>query len=661
MLSCAANQKDDRSTSHKYGQIKSAFRGTWWNHYERGMSFARGKYYPDAINDFKTAINKRQDDKWRARTYGMHFIDYFAHRELGIAYYNTGRIDEAIAELETSLSSADSARAKYFLNKARASLMKNTGIIGKEPIVYINSPLSDSVINTLTAQISGTVEAQNYVSALSINGKPLLLELSAKRLAFDETVNLQLGLNTITVLALDLMGKKSSSTVTVKVDRQGPLIVINDLTKNSSNNTISINGAITDASGIDEITVNGHKLEAGKSLEYTFSHSFKQNTRNTDVLIQAKDLVGNITSASVPVVSASSALGQGLLIADANISNDNSFSDAFNYLTFNVKALFDKEPPVIKLAEPTDIKEIYLPNLLIEGNVSDNKELQSIKINSEELLKKPSKQAFFSSLVELKEGENVFTVEVKDANGNVQSKQVKAVRKIQEVKQIGLRLSVGILPFENTGSSAAEAESVYDNLISSFVNDGRFNVLERVKLDEVLKELKLSQSSLVEPEVAAKTGKLLSAETMLMGSVIERENSIEIIARLVDTETSAILASNDVFDEDKSVTAVKKLANNLSYKFKRDFPLTQGIIIQTDNSGTITTDIGKERKIKQGDRIILFREGEEVKHPVTGKVLGSKTVQLGEAKIKEIDSEFSTAEIITKKDALNVMDKVITK
>src|SRR4030065_430016 len=63
------------------------YRGKWWNHYTRGRWYAEGGFYEEAIADYKKAIEIRSKDSRAARSYGLHFWDYFARRELGIAYY----------------------------------------------------------------------------------------------------------------------------------------------------------------------------------------------------------------------------------------------------------------------------------------------------------------------------------------------------------------------------------------------------------------------------------------------------------------------------------------------------------------------------------------------------------------------------------------------
>ena len=97
-----------------YGVTSSlVWRGQWWNFFERGSSYAEGEFWPDAMADFQAAIRQREADQRQARTYGLHFLDYFPHRELGIVYYHLGRYPDAIQELDTSLRTAETGRAKF--------------------------------------------------------------------------------------------------------------------------------------------------------------------------------------------------------------------------------------------------------------------------------------------------------------------------------------------------------------------------------------------------------------------------------------------------------------------------------------------------------------------------------------------------------------------
>jgi hypothetical protein len=108
----------------RYGITKGLFQGRWYHYYERGLSFAEGHCWGKAERDLREALKQRDDgDRRRARTYGMHFIDYFPHRELGIVLFNQNRYADAIRELEASLNTAVTAKAEFYLDQGRKALI----------------------------------------------------------------------------------------------------------------------------------------------------------------------------------------------------------------------------------------------------------------------------------------------------------------------------------------------------------------------------------------------------------------------------------------------------------------------------------------------------------------------------------------------------------
>ena len=55
-----------------------------------GSPMLKGRYFDQAAGDLNAALEQRGRDQRMARTYGMHFVDYFPHRELGIIYFEPG-------------------------------------------------------------------------------------------------------------------------------------------------------------------------------------------------------------------------------------------------------------------------------------------------------------------------------------------------------------------------------------------------------------------------------------------------------------------------------------------------------------------------------------------------------------------------------------------
>lgn len=102
-----------------YGVTRDPFRGRWWQFCERGVSWANGAFWAEAEADLRQCLALRRTDARRARTYGMHFVQCFAHRELGAILIELGRLDEAQAELELSMAQEPSAKAEFLLRRIR--------------------------------------------------------------------------------------------------------------------------------------------------------------------------------------------------------------------------------------------------------------------------------------------------------------------------------------------------------------------------------------------------------------------------------------------------------------------------------------------------------------------------------------------------------------
>ena len=187
----------------------------------------------------------------------------------------------------------------------------------------------------------------------------------------------------------------------------------------------------------------------------------------------------------------------------------------------------------------------------------------------------------------------------------------------------------------------------------------RFRVVERNKLDLVLQEQKLSRTELIDKSTALRTGKLVAAQSIVTGTIVETRTGIEIVARMIDTETSEILAIQDVYDEAKDLAALRVLAEGLALKIHRDFPLVGGFILQRKGDA-VFTDLGED-KIKLQRRLILYRE-EPLKHPATGKMLGVDNVIIGHARVTQVMPEMSKAEVVSgNAESVTPQDKVITE
>ena len=91
-----------------------------------------------------------------------------------------------------------------------------------------------------------------------------------------------------------------------------------------------------------------------------------------------------------------------------------------------------------------------------------------------------------------------------------------------------LKKRVAVFTFEDKSSHGwrwwdgkSPGDGVADMLTTTLVKSGKYVVVERQEITQVLDEQKLGQTGLVTPQSAAEMGKLLGVELAIMGAVTE--------------------------------------------------------------------------------------------------------------------------------------------
>ena len=637
----------------EYGKVGGAFfRHRWWNHYERGLSFAEGEFYQEALADLKEAISQREKDQRMARTYGMHFIDYFPHRELGIVYYQIGNLEKAREELQLSLSQFPTSKARYYLDRVRKGLIERESREVPPPRLFIEVDTAEVWTREDPVILSGVAEDANYVASLSLMGVPLFMDGSKKSIRFEESLDLSQGRHVIDVEAKNLLGQTAKKEVIINVDRTGPLVAIDEVSidRVSSAREITISGSIYDEAGVVNLVINGQEIPIQEGQEVPFVGRLLVEADSLE--IAAVDSLGNQTSAEIGLPFGLSGEMRVLLaLAETTVGADYELAGLFG--------VADTSPPRIKVKGWTESQTVFMDKAYIEGQVSDETQIEQLTINGVPILRRPGRYIFFSHMVDLKEGENNLTIEARDENGNRVSQIISIIRKVPVALQLAERLSITAFPFEQKGEITEAGMAFQDNLIDALVGQNRFQVIERDRLDLILQEQKLSRTKLFDRGTALRLGSLVAAKSIIMGSIIETRLGIEVVARLVDTETAEILATEDVYDEMKDFPSLKALAEGMAVKFHRDFPLVEGLVIGLQGDD-IFTDLGADL-VKLRRRLIVYRE-EPVAHPQTGKNLGSDNEIIARARVTQVMPEMSKAELIEAKgNDIRTLDKVITE
>jgi TolB-like protein len=109
--------------------------------------------------------------------------------------------------------------------------------------------------------------------------------------------------------------------------------------------------------------------------------------------------------------------------------------------------------------------------------------------------------------------------------------------------------TIAIMEFDNFSSEKFRAELGYvtkglaEFFESDFSRISDLKVVERDKLDFILKELELAKAGMQSADAAVQVGKMLGAQIMVFGSVTQLDDkSAKMIVKAVNVETSEIMA-----------------------------------------------------------------------------------------------------------------------
>ena len=428
------------------------YRGKWWNYYVRGRWYADGGYYDEAIQDFNKSISLRSKDERSARSYGLHFWEYFAHRELGIVYYNQGKYEEAKKELEASLSTADSARTKFYLNKSNEAILKITKSDQEPPQIKISSHADGEFVNTPIINLKGVVSDDCCANCnnILIQGKKLFIELAEKNINFSGDVSLQPGENVISLEASDLTGKSTKRNLTVIRDIHPPFLYLDDVRihQKDGKQIASVKGTVVDDYGLKELYINDTEVHIHSHKEDHFDEDIALTDGNK-ISFKVVDIAGNETrgkqqadtkaslwpgetqndvkhvyhSTNKPILIAASKFDKSSIKSllasqevdvsqssppDAPEPDENNGEEERPEQTLPQSTAKDTVPPIIH----TDIQSVivYDANLFFSGNAHDDNSVAKLFVNQSPLEIRQGKHVFFNHFLTLNEGENTITV-----------------------------------------------------------------------------------------------------------------------------------------------------------------------------------------------------------------------------------------------------------
>jgi curli biogenesis system outer membrane secretion channel CsgG len=247
--------------------------------------------------------------------------------------------------------------------------------------------------------------------------------------------------------------------------------------------------------------------------------------------------------------------------------------------------------------------------------------------------------------------------------------------------QLKKRIAVSRFQDRSGAHYAGIGAGVADMLSTALVKSGKFTVIERQDLDKVFAEQHLGQSGAVTPESAAKVGKVLGVELLVIGSVSEfgikkrevsggfkvfgagvenKEARAVVDLRLVNSTTAEVIAAESEEGTENTLgvgaryesidfsstsswndTDIGKACREaidkcvaLIVENMEKVPWT-GKVLKVNTDGTVIMKPGSEAGVEVGTEFLVFRPGDEIKDPDTGLSLGNEEKQIGRVKVTE--------------------------
>src|SRR6266581_5630255 len=133
------------------------------------------------------------------------------------------------------------------------------------------------------------------------------------------------------------------------------------------------------------------------------------------------------------------------------------------------------------------------------------------------------------------------------------------------------RSVIAVLPFDNGGSYGQDKENfdalqkgIAGMLISELSANPAARVVEREEIQKLLEEQNLGASGRVDPQTAAKVGKLVGARYVVLGTFIDFYGDFRVDVRLVNTETSEIVKTeSERMQRDHMFDIIRNIAARL--------------------------------------------------------------------------------------------------
>nr|WP_092074283.1 FlgO family outer membrane protein [Dendrosporobacter quercicolus]NSL49187.1 hypothetical protein [Dendrosporobacter quercicolus DSM 1736]SDM86986.1 Curli production assembly/transport component CsgG [Dendrosporobacter quercicolus] len=229
---------------------------------------------------------------------------------------------------------------------------------------------------------------------------------------------------------------------------------------------------------------------------------------------------------------------------------------------------------------------------------------------------------------------------------------------------------IGVVSFENASqvSDYTMGRGISDILIAELVQNKNYEVVERNRLDALLKEQVRGASGIIDGQSAAQIGKLLGLDYLVTGTIVEAgveqdffstKAKVVVSVRMIDAQTGTIIFadqtvgkksaafsgnnSNPRLDPSVFTAAARRAIEAIAFKINEINPL-EGIVILVQGD-KVMIDLGREHGVEAGQTYLIMREGNPIYHPLTGALVAIEKTDLASFTITGAEATTATGKL----------------
>jgi TolB-like protein len=150
-----------------------------------------------------------------------------------------------------------------------------------------------------------------------------------------------------------------------------------------------------------------------------------------------------------------------------------------------------------------------------------------------------------------------------------------------------------MLDFQPEDISESYARTFTDRVRTALVSYSQFEVMEREKFEAIMEEQKIQLSGLCDEDCVVEVGQIAGVQYMLSGNIRDLGQTIYVAGRIIDVETSKIMASQDLTVTTGDVQALLREAPVLADALMQQFAEKKGLVAGGSSTIVDATNLGK--------------------------------------------------------------------